>query len=596
MEVPTVTNDLLQYEARVDALLQKMSLAEKIGQMTQVEKNSILPAEVTEFFIGSVLSGGGGNPPENNPQAWAGMVGSYLKAAKKTRLGIPLIYGVDAVHGHNNVKGAVIFPHNIGLGATRDADLVERIGEITAQELLATNVYWTFAPAVSVPQDIRWGRVYEGFSENTDTVIPLSLAYVRGLNKNTKVLHSFKHFAADGGTEWLSSKQSPWLDNSNWQAATPYFKIDQGDARIDEARLREIHLRPYHEAIKAGAMNIMVSFSSWNGAKMHGHKYLLTDVLKTEWGFAGFLVSDWMALDQLHEDYYLCVVEAINAGLDMIMTPYDHKRFIRTLTEAVHNGEVSQARIDDAVRRILRVKFALGLFDEAVDNSALLEKVGSAEHRALAHEAVRKSAVLLKNEKQALPLSKTLPSLLVAGKAAHDVGVQCGGWSIVWQGSEGAITAGTTVLEGLQALASAATSIDYQSAADFAEGQHAEVGIVVLGEKPYAEGFGDKGDLNLSAEDIALIEKTRAHCEKLIVILLSGRPLIITEQLPLMDAFVAAWLPGTEGQGLADVLFGDYPFTGKLSFSWLRNETQVPLAALKASSDAPLWDFGYGLS
>jgi len=592
-----ILTSVTTHESQIDALIQQMTLDEKIGQMTQVEKNSITPADVTRYAIGSVLSGGGGNPYANNPREWAKMVREYLEAGLQTRLSIPVIYGVDAVHGHNNVKGATIFPHNIGLGATRDAALIERIGEVVARELLATNVHWTFAPAVTVPQDIRWGRTYEGFSEQTDVVIPLALAFARGLDKaQQRVLHSYKHFAADGGTDWGTTRFDAWGTADNWQAATETYQIDQGDARIDEATLREIHLRPYKAAIEAGALNIMVSFSSWNGEKMHQHKYLLTDVLKGEWGFEGFLVSDWKAIDQISPDYRACVVRSINAGLDMVMVPYDYQRFIDTLRSAVDSGEVAIERIDDAVRRILRAKFALGLFEQRFGDETLLDAVGSPAHRAVAREAVRQSLVLLKNDGQTLPLSKKQPSLLLAGNAVDNIGIQCGGWTIEWQGDSGAITTGTSILDAIRQTVAPETTLHVDPLANFAEGLQADIGIAVIGEQPYAEGFGDRLRPALSEDDIAVLHRLRARCQRLVVVLVSGRPLILTEQLPMIDALVAAWLFGTEALGVTDVLFGDHPFTGRLPFSWARNSDHLPLAALKASAEAPLWRCGDGLS
>lgn len=580
---------------RVENLLSQMTLAEKIGQMTQVEKNSIQPEAVKEYAIGSVLSGGGGRPQINDAEHWAKMVGDYAEAALASRLGIPLIYGVDAVHGHGNLKGAVIFPHNIGLGATRDADLVERIAQVTAREILATGIHWNFAPAVSVPQDVRWGRTYEGYSENTDLVTELALAYMRGLQHpnldDAIVLESVKHFVGDGATTWGTTKLMPWLSADNWQGATDSWKIDQGDARIDEATLREVHLAPYVAAIEAGAKNIMVSFSSWNGERMHAHKYLLTDVLKGEYAFAGFLVSDWMAIHQIDADFYVCVVKAINAGLDMIMTPYDYKAFISTLTKAVENGDVTQERIDDAVRRILRVKFELGLFEKSLADDAWLAQVGSEEHRAIAQEAVQKSAVLLKNDNNALPIDKNA-AIFVAGLGANDIGLACGGWTIEWLGSTGAITEGTTLLQGLHSLTDG--EIAYSAEGNFIG--TANVGILVLAEHPYAEGNGDTENLHILPEEKALVEKVREHCETLILIMYSGRPRVITDIVDMCDAIVAAWLPGSEAAALADVLYGDVPFTGKLSFSWMRDMSQVPLAALKDSEDEPLYPFGQGLS
>jgi beta-glucosidase len=589
---------IFAHEARIDALLDQMTLAEKIGQMTQTEKNSITPEDVTTYHIGSVLSGGGGNPPDNNPQEWAGMVRAYLEAGQKTRLAIPLIYGVDGVHGHNNMQGAVVFPHNIALGAANNPDLVERIGEVTARELLATHVRWTFAPAVSVPHDIRWGRSYEGFSEDTDVVIPLALALARGLEKGQRVLHSYKHFVGDGGTTWGTTRTYPWDDGGNWQAATGGFKIDQGNTQLDEATLRQVHLRPYIAAVEAGALNIMASFSSWNGLKMHEHRYLLTDVLKGEYGFPGFLVSDWKGIDQIAASHYDCVVRSINAGIDMVMVPYDFKRFISALTEAAQKGDIPLTRIDDAVRRILRVKFALGLFENAFGDEALLAEVGSPAHRALAREAVRRSAVLLKNEGATLPLSKDVSSILVAGSAADDVGMQCGGWTISWQGgckADGVMPLGTSVLEAIRQTVAPETAIHFNASADFADGVTAEIGIAVIGEVPYAEGFGDNAHPSLTVHDIAVLTKLRERCSKVVAVLVSGRPLVITNELPLMDALVAAWWFGSEALGVTDVVFGDTPFTGKLAFSWPRSIDQIPLANLKASADAPLWPFGYGL-
>lgn len=582
-------------EAEIEALVEQMTLAEKIGQMTQVEKNSISADDVTRYFIGSVLSGGGGNPEPNSPENWAKMVRSFQEAALKTRLAIPLIYGSDAVHGHNNLHGATLFPHNIGLGATRDADLVERIAGVTAQEILATNVHWDFAPAVSVPQDIRWGRSFEGFSQETSIVTKLAIAYMRGLqNGDPRALASIKHFVADGGTKWGTTQRYEWL-HGNWQTPGDTYSIDQGDADIDEATLRAIHLPPYKAAIEAGAQNIMVSFSSWQGLKMHAQRYLLTDVLKGEFGFEGFLVSDWMAVSQINRDFNISVVTAINAGLDMVMVPFDYKLFISTLTAAVESGAVSMSRIDDAVRRILRVKSWLGMFESPFGREDLLPEIGSAAHRQVAREAVRKSLVLLKNDNNLLPLAKN-ELILVAGRGAEDIGMQCGGWSISWQGDHGATTIGTSILNGIRKTLQDEAEIAYDPNGEFAGAERAPIGIAVIGESPYAEGMGDNGLLTLSAEDMAVIGRMRQRCAKLVVVLLSGRPLILGDALEQADAFVAAWLPGTEGQGIADVLFGDYPFSGKLSFWWPRSLDQVPVTALKASSEPPLFPLGYGLS
>ena len=586
----------LDIQQKVEYLLGQMTLAEKVGQMTQVEKNSIRKDDITDLYIGSILSGGGGYPSRNTPEQWAKMVDGYQEYALKTRLGIPLIYGVDAVHGHNNVKGATIFPHNIGLGATRDPELMERVGRVTAEEMVATGIYWNFGPVVAVPQDIRWGRTYEGFSEDTEVVSLLSSAYIRGLqdvdgatdlSAPATVLATAKHYVGDGGTTWGTS------GTTNMGRR---FMLDQGVMEVDEATLRAVHLPPYAEAIDNGAMCVMVSFSSWQDTKMHAHKYLLTDVLKGEFGFQGFVVSDWAGIDQIPGNYYSDVVTSINAGVDMVMVPYDYVRFIDTLTEAVENGDVPMARIDDAVRRILTVKFQLGLFERPFSDAELLPLVGSDEHREVAREAVRKSLVLLKNEGDALPLAKDPAVIVVAGSGANDIGMQCGGWTIEWQGALGNITPGTTILQAIEETVAAGTIVHYNQGGNFTQNEdfsRADVGIVVVGETPYAEGVGDDSDLALSESDIEAIGRVREVADKVVLIVISGRPLIITEQLDDCDAVIAAWLPGTEGQGVADVLFGDYPFTGKLSYTWPRSMDQIPLGA---GSGEPLFPFGYGLT
>jgi beta-glucosidase len=504
-------------------------------------------------------------------------------------LEIPLIYGVDAVHGHNNVKGAVIFPHNIGLGAANDADLMRRIGTATAAEVAATSITWNFGPTVAVAQDIRWGRIYESYSEETEIVSRLGAAYIEGLQGERltdpqTILATAKHFVGDGGTVWGTS-------------TTNDYEIDQGVTEADEATLRAVHLPPYEAALDAGAESVMISYSSWGGMKMHAQEYLITDVLRGELGFEGFIVSDWGGIDQITSNYYDAVVTAINAGIDMNMVPYDYKRYIETLTEAVENGDVSEARIDDAVRRILTVKFALGLFERPTSDPALLDVVGSADHRALAREAVAKSLVLLKNDGGALPLAKDTPTIFVGGVPADDLGIQCGGWTIEWQGKTGALTEGTTILEAIEAAMGESTVVRYNRFGKF-DGT-ADVGIAVVGERPYAEGKGDRDDLTLSDRDLAVIEKLRANSETLIVVLISGRPMVVTEVVDEADAFVAAWLPGTEGQGVADVLFGDVPFTGKLSFTWPRTNDQLPFNFDELPTDgcdAPLFPFGYGLT
>lgn len=588
-------------EARLEDLLARMTLAEKIGQITQVEKNSISPENVTKFYIGSLLSGGGGYPSENTVPGWAEMVRSFQQAALQTRLAIPMIYGIDAVHGHTNLIGATVFPHNIGLGAANHPELVRRIARATAHEMLATGIPWNFAPALSIPQDIRWGRTYEGFSEDKAWVTPLATAYLEGLQSappgwhqaKIYVLATPKHFIGDGATTFGTSTTVMFEQP---------FIIDQGDTRIGEADLRSLYLPPYQAAIDAGALSVMASFNSWNGDKLHAHHYLLTEVLKGELGFEGFIVSDWEALNQLSDDYSSAVVASINAGVDMVMTPFDYQAFITTLAKAVEQGHVSPDRIDDAVRRILRAKFTLGLFERPFPDPALQDTVGSQPHRQLAREAVRRSLVLLKNERQTLPIPKDTPQILVAGEGADDIGLQCGGWTIEWQGKPGPITPGTTILQGIRAAVSPAAQVIFNPLAQFDEyltedgsSSIADLGIAVISEAPYAEGFGDREDLNLPPKDADLIAHMRERCQKLVVILLSGRPIILTNQLPAIDALVAAWLPGSECDGLADVLFGDFPFEGKLPFTWPRHKDQLPLNLNNAEAGQALFPLGFGL-
>lgn len=586
----------------VDKLLANMTLEEKIGQMTQVDQRAVQPSDVTRWCLGSILSGGGANPTPNTPQNWAAMVFRFQEAAQKTRLGIPMIYGVDAVHGHSNVVGATIFPHNIGLGATRDPDLAKRIGQATALETSATGVFWNFAPCVAVPQDIRWGRTYEGFSEDVELVAELSSAYVSGLQGEQNlgapgtVLACPKHFIADGGATWGTTREYPWITN-NQQAVTERYKIDQGDAQISEDQLRKIHLTPYLAAIHAGARSIMVSFSSLNGVKMHAHQRLLMGVLKGELGFNGFLVSDWQAIDQLSPDYYQCVVTSINAGVDMVMVPFQYQRFIGTLKLAVENGDVTEARIHDAVRRILAIKFELGLFERKIEDEPPLEVLGSEQHRLLAREAVRKSLVVLKNDEKTLPIAKDIPRIILAGPAANDIGLQCGGWTIEWQGGQGNITPGTSLLQAIKQTVSAKISVSFDEAGIFLSQAPADVGIVCLHEPPYAEGLGDRADLSLKEEDVDLIRRVRSQCRRLVVIIFSGRPLIITPHLPLADAWVAAWLPGTEGLGMTDVLFGDFPPSGKLPYRWPRTGAPAgeKFGLMKPGEKDTLYPLGYGL-
>jgi beta-glucosidase len=582
---------LSSFDAQVNALLRKMTLDEKVGQMTQPDQSFLKSdADIAKYYLGSVLSGGDSDPKEGNSlEAWTNLIDRYQKRALETRLSIPLLYGVDAVHGHNNVLGAVVFPHNIGLGCTRNPGLIEKIERTTAVEVRATGINWGFAPCVTVPRDIRWGRTYEGYADEPDGVKELGAAAVRGLQgadlaDPLAILGCAKHYVGDGGTAYGSSTIGPHL-------------LDQGDTRLDEKTLREIHLPGYITAIRAGVGSIMPSYSSWNGLKCSGSKRLLTEILKDELGFEGFLISDYGAIDALPGDYKHKIAMSVNAGMDMVMVPERYQEFIAKLKESAQDGTVPMARIDDAVRRILRVKIAMGLMDKnhsQLADRALWKQFGSAEHRAVARDAVRQSLVLLKNERGTLPLAKSAKRIHVGGMSANDLGNQCGGWTITWQGQSGDVTpGGTTILQAIKKAVSKDTQVTFALDGKGAEG--ADVGVVAIGEKPYAETNGDRRDLSLDAEDVAAVENMKAARIPVVVVLLSGRPMIIDKAIGKADAFVAAWLPGTEGDGVADVLFGDYKVSGKLSFSWPRSMAQVGVHRGDANYN-PLFPYGYGLS
>jgi beta-glucosidase len=574
-----------KYEKQVDSLLSIMTLDEKIGQVTQVDLTVLSDTSyITKYFIGSVLSGGDSDPSLITAKGWADTYDHFQSYALKTRLKIPIIYGIDAVHGHNNVLGAVIFPHNIGLGCTRNPKIVEEAALVTAEEIAATGIDWTFAPCVAVARNERWGRTYESFGETPELVSEMGEAQVKGfqtenLSGPTSILACAKHYLGDGGTT---------------------NGIDQGNTECDEQTLRKLFLPPYKSAIEAGVGSIMISYSSWNGEKMSENKYLLTDVLKKELGFRGFLVSDWAAIDQLGKDYKSDVEKSINAGLDMVMIPNGPGKknnfieFINDLKDLVNENKVPVSRINDAVRRILRVKFEMGIFQHPYTDRSLLKTVGSIEHRKVARECVRQSLVLLKNNNRTLPLSKNLKKIFVAGKSADNIGNQCGGWTISWQGESGNITTGgTTILQAIKEAVGSGTHVLYSKDGSGAKG--ADVGIVVVGETTYAEGRGDSKDLSLSKEDEKTIQKVKASGIPTIVILISGRPMIINSALKDCDAFIAAWLPGTEGEGVADVIFGYYNPTGKLSRSWPRSNSQIPINYGDPNYD-PLFPYGFGLS
>ncbi|HCT77931.1 MAG TPA: beta-glucosidase [Micromonosporaceae bacterium] len=562
---------------RVNDLLGRMSLDEKLGQMTQAERASITAAEVKDHRIGSILSGGGSAPKPNDAGGWAAMIDAYQNAALATPLGIPMIYGADAVHGHNNVAGATIFPHNIGLGATRNPALVQEIGRATAQEVAGTGVHWTFAPCLCVARDDRWGRTYESFGEDPQLAASMS-AIVTGfqgerLGGDASILATAKHFVGDGGT--IGGK-------------------DQGDTQVSEAELRAVHLPPFKAAVDRGVGSVMVSFSSWNGTKMHASEFLITTVLKQELGFAGFVVSDWNGIEQIDGAKGLSAQDvrtAINAGIDMAMQPTDWRAFIDLLRQEVQAGRVAMTRINDANRRILTKKFELGLFERPLTNRAHASTLGSATHRALARKAVAESLVLLKNSGGVLPVQAG-KKVFVAGRNADDLGHQSGGWTISWQGGSGAGAGGTTILQGIRDAAAPSATVTYAADGSGIDRSY-DVAIAVIGERPYAEFEGDRPDgLALEAKDLDTLSRLKAAGVPVVVVLVSGRPLDISGQISGWDAVVAAWLPGSEGAGVADILFGMVRPVGKLPVTWPRDSQPVNAGDGKPA----LFPYGYGLT
>ncbi|MBA0603617.1 uncharacterized protein LOC105782961 isoform X1 [Gossypium raimondii] len=620
----TYKNPNAPIEDRVKDLLSRMTLQEKIGQMTQIERSVATPADLKSFSIGSILSAGGSVPFQKAlPADWADMVDKFQQAALESRLGIPLIYGIDAVHGNNSVYGATIFPHNVGLGATRDADLAQRIGAATALEVRATGIHYDFAPCVAVCRDPRWGRCFECYSEDTNIVrkmtsiitglqgkppadYPKGYPFVAGRNN---VIACAKHFVGDGGTE---------------------KGINEGNTILSYDDLESIHMAPYLDCISQGVSTIMASYSSWNGRQLHADHFLLTEILKDKLGFKGFVISDWEALDRLTEprgsNYCYCISTAVNAGVDMVMVPLRYKQFMDDLTFLVESGEVLMSRIDDAVERILRVKFVAGLFEYPFSDRSLLDIVGCKFnskqpsfrdlvcllvrrnmfatfyqlHRELAREAVRKSLVLLKNGKNPenpfLPLDRTAKRILVAGSHADNLGYQCGGWTSTWFGGSGRITIGTTILDAIRESAGDETEVIYDEypSTNTLAGQYS-FAIVVVGEPPYAETLGDNKELVIPFNGSDIISSVADKIPTL-AILISGRPLVLEPQvLEKVDAFIAAWLPGTEGRGVTDVVFGDFEFEGRLPMTWFRSNDQLPMNPGQNSYD-PLFPLGFGLT
>jgi beta-glucosidase len=590
--VPEAQKKLTSFDKRVAPLLAQMSLEEKVGQMSQPDQSFLKSIDDIEtYHFGSLLSGGDSDPKSGNDlMSWTEVYDSLQTRALKVKPRIPLLYGIDAVHGNNNVIGATLFPQNVGLGCTRDARLVEKASAITAEEVRAIGVNWAFAPCVTVPQDIRWGRTYEGYSESPDVVKILGEAAVRGLqngglNNPLAVLGCAKHYVGDGATSFGTGKP---------KGAGSHFPLDQGDSQIDEATLRKICLPGYITCLHAGVGSIMPSYSSWNGVKCSASKKLLTDLLKTELGFEGFLISDYAALNDLPGSYKEQIATSINAGMDMVMIPQHYQEFVTLLLENVKAGTVPQSRIDDAVTRILRVKFAMGMMDPKRPQLAdrnLHKSFGSPEHRAVAREAVRKSLVLVQNNNKALPLKKSVGHIHVAGKSADDLGNQCGGWTIQWQGKSGSQVPGTTVLAAVKKAVSSATKVT--TSVDGSGAAGANVGIVVIGETPYAEMMGDRTDLRIAPEDVAAVEAVKSAGIPVVVVLFSGRPMVIDAILGKADAIVAAWLPGSEGEGITDVLFGDNKPTGKLSFTWPSGDSTS--FHIGDPGYKTLYKFGYGL-
>jgi beta-glucosidase len=583
-------NPDLSVDEKVNKLIELMTLEEKVGQMVQTDRSTVRPDDVKKYFLGSLFSGGGSSPGRNNLKDWIKMCEDFQKAAMSTRLGIPIIYGIDAVHGHNTVHGAVVFPHNIGLGATGNSELMAGIGRVTAAEMIATGVNWNFAPCVAISRDERWGRTYECYSENPELVTQLSVPYIKAM-QDYGISACAKHYLADGATLWGTG------DNGH--------DIDQGDARISEEELRKIHLPAYQEAVKAGVKTVMISFSSWNGVKNHENSYLINNVLKDELGFDGFVVSDYEAIKQLSgSSFYEQLVDSVNAGVDMFMEPSQWKTVISSLKEAAEKGDIKEERLNDAVSRILRVKFETGLFENPTgDRKLAVEQLGQEENREVARQAVRESLVLLKNKNNVLPLKKEA-KVFVTGPAADDVGIQCGGWTISWQGGTDREsrygkrwTTGTTILEGFKRIAekSGGTVLT-----DPKEAVNADVAVVVIGEKPYSEYEGDDRSLDLYS-GVALsgnreaLEQVKELGIPVVVVLVSGRPRIVTDEIQSWDAFVAAWILGTEGDQVADVLYGDYNFKGKLPITWPASVDQIPVNYGDDNNKDILFPYGFGL-
>ena len=563
-------------DERIDALLKQMSLREKAAQMVQPEQAGISLSQITKYDVGSVLSGGGSAPNTGNKaENWNRYLTGIKEESAKSRLGIPVLYGIDAVHGNNNISDAVVFPHNIGLGAADDEELMTQIGQVTASEVRAIACPWTFAPCVGNAQNELWGRTYECYSEEADTVSRLSVALLKGLQgeegteeylDGNHVLATAKHYIGEGYTKNGVNQGNVEMSEDEW-----------------EKLLRDELIKPYKALVDAGVMTLMPSYHSVNGVKCHENAYLINDVLKGDLGFTGLVVSDYNAIEQIKAGSLKeQVIISVNAGVDLLMEPFNWEKCIEYIMEAAHEGKISEERIDDAVTRILRVKFMAGLFDEESGSETeknAAENFGSDAHRQVARRAARESVTLLTNGKTgdltAMETLKNAKSIMVAGGKADDIGAQCGGWTISWQGSNGQITKGTTLLE---ALKNAGLDISYTPNGDGLAGENAsDAYIVTAGENPDAESMGDRGpsSLTLSDSDVAMLDKIKEDVKRLrsegkpvILLLFTGRPVNIADYIDEFDAIAECWLPGTEGDGLADVLVGDYDFTGTTTFTW----------------------------
>ncbi len=590
-----------EIERRVSAILESMSVEEKVGQLIQAEILHVTPEDIREYHLGSVLNGGNGGPggDEYAPAPeWLKLADTFWEASMDARDGkqaIPILWGLDAVHGHTNVVGATIFPHNIGLGAARNPELLRKIGEVTAREIAVTGQDWDFSPTVAVARDDRWGRAYESYSEDPEIVAAYAGEMVRGLQGDagtpgfldpSRVLATAKHFVGDGGT--LGGK-------------------DQGDNLSSEEELRDVHGAGYVAAIEAGVQTVMASYNSWHGRKLHGYGELLTGVLKGRMGFDGFVVGDWNGHAQVAGCSNDSCAAAVNAGVDMFMVPEDWKALYENTLAQVRAGEIAPARLDDAVRRILRVKMRAGLFERGKPSSRPLagrfELLGEPEHRAVARQAVRESLVLLKNNGGLLPLAPD-QAVLVAGDGADDVGKQSGGWTITWQGTgneRSDFPGATSIWDGIRDAVAAGGGTAVLSA-DGRWEEKPDVAIVVYGEDPYAEFEGDRQTLDYQTEeDLELLRRLRGVGVPVVSVFLSGRPLWVNPEINASDAFVAAWLPGSEGAGVADVLFRAadgsvrHDFRGRLSFSWPRLAAGTPVNR-NDPDYAPLFAYGYGLT